>query len=470
MKPGGHTEVTESPSSSQVPSMAADAVAVGKTTARPSGSIEEEAKPQAGASLLSSYLGLGFALFLGLLPKSSASYVSSLQSRNRILAMKLFEAEDQLRQLRSRLKEGAKANARVAEIFAGHRTQWQQEEKRLLHRIDGADEEIAALRAQVEEMEGAKAELRAAVVRLEREVAERDEMLDFMARKMERDGSLSLMEVAGEDSVDDGGAGVRVSDTMPPEERFLERNGESEGMMGLLAQQNGCGREFLMAPMDTKQWTDRWGGWPVGAQCPDMQHESLDLAQSMKHGVARRESPWRVDAESSRVSSKLKSLEDELVNLEKLGKGDTSKIPSSMRKQEKRYQSLAAKIDDLCRKMRVNDPSDPTLGPEFRTQRLTEFLLEAFRLQHRAAETRQKLNTVQAQAAAAKSRVGDELTAEAKLNTRKSVDSIRSSFKEIQRNLEIWLARIMGDLEGILARDGASRVRDYYLSGYPFVG
>lgn len=123
-----------------------------------------------------------------------------------------------------------------------------------------------------------------------------------------------------------------------------------------------------------------------------------------------------------------------------------------------------------CFVQRVNDPSDPTLGPEFRTQRLTEFLLEAFRLQHRAAETRQKLNTVQAEAAAAKSRVGDELTAEAKLNTRKYVDSIRSSFKEIQRNLEIWLARIMGDLEGILARDGASRARDYYLSGYPFGG
>ncbi|URE26996.1 hypothetical protein MUK42_16600 [Musa troglodytarum] len=246
--------------------MAADAVAVGNTTERPSRSIEEEAKPQAGVSLLSSYLGLGFALFLGLLPKSSASYVSSLQSRSRILAMKLFEAEDQLRQLRSRLKEGAKANARVAEIFAGHRTQWQQEEKRLLHRIDGADEEIAALRAQVEDVERAKTEMRAAVVRLEREVAERDEMLDFMARKVERDGSLSLMEVAGEDSVDDGGVGVRVSDTVAPEERFLERNGESEGMMGLLAQQNGYGRELFMAPVDMKQWTDRSGGWPVGAQ------------------------------------------------------------------------------------------------------------------------------------------------------------------------------------------------------------
>ncbi|RWV96539.1 hypothetical protein GW17_00040736 [Ensete ventricosum] len=376
------------------PSMAADAVAMGMTTARPSRSIEEEAKPQAGASLLSSYLGLGFALFLGLLPQSSASHVSSLQSRNRILAMRLFEAEDQLRQLRSRLKEGAKANARVAEIFAGHRTQWQQEEKRLLHRIDGADEEIAALSAQVEDMERAKAELRATVVRLEREVAERDEMLDFMARRIERDGSLSLMQVAGEDSVDDGGVGVRVSDTVPPEQRFLERIGESEGMMGLLAQQNGSGRELFMAPMDAKQWRDRWGGgWPV------------------------------------------------------------------------RALSTRGVFDALpCSVQRGGDPA--TLGPELRTQRLTEFLLETFRLQHRAAETRKKLGTVQGEAM--KSRVGDdELTAAAELNTRKSVDSIRSSFEEIQRNLEIWLARIMGDLEGILAREGASRARDYYLSGYP---
>ncbi|RRT57895.1 hypothetical protein B296_00045133 [Ensete ventricosum] len=106
--------------------MAADAIVMRKTTARPSWSIKEEAKPHVGASLLlSSYLSLGFALFLGLLPKSSASYV--------------------------------------------------------------------------EDMKRVKAELRAVVVRLEREVAERDGMLNFMARKVERDGSLSLMEVAGED-------------------------------------------------------------------------------------------------------------------------------------------------------------------------------------------------------------------------------------------------------------------------------
>lgn len=63
----------------------------------------------------------------------------------------------------------------------------------------------------------------------------------------------------------------------------------------------------------------------------------------------------------------------------------------------------------------------------------------------------------------------DELGSQAKLTTKRSLDSIINNLKEIQRNLEIWLARIIGDLEGILARDGASRVREYYISRYPFV-
>lgn len=58
-----------------------------------------------------------------------------------------------------------------------------------------------------------------------------------------------------------------------------------------------------------------------------------------------------MDGDSTGVSAKLKSLDQELSNLEKVGKGDLSKIPSLLRKQAKRYQSLTGKIDDLCRKM-----------------------------------------------------------------------------------------------------------------------
>ena len=65
----------------------------------------------------------------------------------------------------------------------------------------------------------------------------------------------------------------------------------------------------------------------------------------------RRESPWKVDVESSGVPAKLRLLEQELINLEKVVNADSSKIPLVMRKQVKRYQTLAGKIDDLCKRM-----------------------------------------------------------------------------------------------------------------------
>jgi hypothetical protein len=58
-----------------------------------------------------------------------------------------------------------------------------------------------------------------------------------------------------------------------------------------------------------------------------------------------------VDVESSGVPAKLRLLEQELINLEKVVNGDLSKIPLAMRKQVKRYQTLAGKIDDLCKRM-----------------------------------------------------------------------------------------------------------------------
>ncbi|CAN1299373.1 hypothetical protein LINPERPRIM_LOCUS24183, partial [Linum perenne] len=183
----------------------------------------------------------------------------------------------------------------------------------------------------------------------------------------------------------------------------------------------------------------------------------------------RRESPWKVDGDSTGVSTKLKLLEQELLNLEKVGKGDLLKVPSLLRKQTKRYQALAGKIDDLCRRMQASDPCEPTLSPEFRTQRQTDFLLEAFRLQQRASETAQKLMALQTEIGkSGDDELGSHQQQYTKLAMRSSLSTIRNNLKEVQRNLEIWLARIIGDLEGILSRDGASRVRDYYSSRYPF--
>ncbi|GAB2272953.1 hypothetical protein Dimus_007767 [Dionaea muscipula] len=93
----------------------------------------------------------------------------------------------------------------------------------------------------------------------------------------------------------------------------------------------------------------------------------------------RRELPWKVEGELTGVSSKLYLLEQELVNLERIGKGDLMKVPYLLRKQVKRYQALAGKINQLCKRMQASDPCESALTLEMRTQRQTEFLLEASR-------------------------------------------------------------------------------------------
>ncbi|KAM3322563.1 putative protein isoform X2 [Capsicum chacoense] len=419
--------------------------------------------------IFSSYLGLSFAIFLGFLPKNAISLVSRLQNHNKELTFQLIDTEEQLKQLLFRRKEDSKANARVVEIFASHRHAWQQEEKRLLQQIDECDEEIGELRERVEQFEKMESELRGNVEELKREISERDEMLNFMSRRgYEMENSTSgdggVGDCYGEMGLRFGKVGISeggMDKGVGMEECYLS-NGmhNAEQMSGVYGQNNGFNSDYLNSA--SKFWAEKASPWQQ-----DLQYDSVDSLHHLKHFVARREAPWKIDGESTGVSSKLKLLEQELLNLEKIGKTDVSKVPSSTRKQVKRYQALAGKIDDLCRRMQASDPCEPNLSPEFRTQRQTEFLLEAFRLQQRASETGQKLMVLQTDSS--KSYYGNECEGQAQLATKRSFDSIRNNLKEIQRNLEIWLARIIGDLEGILSRDGASRVRDYYISRYPFV-
>ncbi|KAL0371969.1 UNVERIFIED_CONTAM: hypothetical protein Scaly_0878500 [Sesamum calycinum] len=345
-----------------------------------------------------------------------------------------MQAEEQLKQLHSRRKEDSKANARVVEIFASHRHSWQQEEKRLLLQIDECNEELAYLKGKVEDFERVEAELKANIEDLKREISERDEMLNFMSRsncEME-DG---VGECYSDMGLRYGKAGVSEGPDLGVEECFT---GDGVDEIGSVYDQSNCGfsSDFLNSAA-SKFWSENASLWQ------DMQYDSsVESLYHMKHFVSRRESPWKVDGDSTGISSKLKLLEQELLNLERISKADLSKLPSQMRKQAKRYQTLAGKIDDLCRRMQANDPCEANVSSEFRTQRQTEFLLEAFRLQQRASETNQKLTALQSETG--KSYNGDELQGQtAKLATRRSLDSIRNNFKEIQRNLEIWLARII---------------------------
>ncbi|XP_076920064.1 uncharacterized protein LOC143581083 isoform X2 [Bidens hawaiensis] len=399
-----------------------------------------------------SYLGISFALFLAHLPTQSLSLIPYLQTHNESLSKKLLIAQDQLEQLYSRCKEDSKANARVVEIFASHRHSWQQEEKRLLRQIDDNVEEIANLRAKVEDLE-------IRVDGLQREVNERDELLNFMTNRLHDDDD-GDGEFRGLDNNNNGIGDYYV-------ERGVHNNNVVDDLGSLYDGHNINNNMFNPAEFPnsavSKFLAERSNSWQ------GVQYEPVDSVHDLKHYVTRRESPWKVDGDSSGVSAKLKLLEHELQNLENIGANDLSKVPSLMKKQAKRYQALAGKIDDLCRRME-NDPCEPIAGLEFRTQRQTEFLLEALRLQQRASETGQKLMALQTETGSTCNYGTDLVEGRARLTTSLSLNSIRNNFRDIQRNLEIWLARIIGDVEGILARDGASRVNEYYISQrYPFV-
>ncbi|KAL9253744.1 hypothetical protein AKJ16_DCAP08042 [Drosera capensis] len=364
-------------------------------------------------NLLSTYVGLSFSLFLALLPSSALSLIPTLESRNRYLLHRLHRLSSQLASLESRRSEDSKANARVVEIFASHRNSWRVEERRLREENEGLKEENEGL---MEENEG----LRERVVELRREVRERDELLGWLK---EREGkNVGELDGGGEEEELEGGLGFRGNEGF--DSRFWDGRASDLWQQELKA-------KFI------------WGGGVDALVGNDVQCEQLETMYQMKHFVARRESPWKVEGELTGVSTKLKLLEQELVNLERAGKNDLMKVPSLMRKQAKRYQALAGKIDDLCKRMQASDPSAVT--SELRALRQPEFLLEAFRLQQRANDTGQKLLALQTEIN--NCCLYDEGGAHAKLTTRRSLDSIRNNFKEIQRNLEIWLARIIGDLK-----------------------
>ncbi|KAJ4829413.1 hypothetical protein Tsubulata_006602 [Turnera subulata] len=434
--------------------------------------------------LAASYLGLSFSLFLALLPRNSSSLIPNLRARISDLSLRLRQAEEQLRQMKSRRKEDSKANARVVEIFATHRNAWQAEERRLLQQIDAAGEEAAALRAKLREVEKEREECRDRIHDLEMAIAGAGPGGCCGNREAyggEEDGEEVEEEEEEEEVEEENSSAPAAADNLfyaphshsqYPHHSFLDSsaskfwNQRPSSLWQRIAKNHFI--TFFVSQMSWFEIVTVKGSDVRYLLLQDVQYESLESLYPMKHFVARRESPWKVDGESIGVPAKLKVLEDELLNLEKVGNGDVSKVPSLMRKQAKRYHTLMGKIDDLCRRMQTSDPGElATVSPEFRTQRQTEFLLEAFRLQQRASETGQKLMALQTEIV--KSYHGDELGCQTKLSMRRSMESIRNNLREIQRNLEIWLARIIGDLEGILARDGASQAREYYLSRYPFV-
>lgn len=192
--------------------------------------------------------------------------------------------------------------------------------------------------------------------------------------------------------------------------------------------------------------------------------------------------PWKMDLHALGVSYKIKRLKQQLVMLERLtGKQESGEDRESdekgqlgikgflllmflLNKQVSRYQSLQEKIDDLCKRMHESDvdtgrgDSSSSRARE-ETKALEHFLEDTFQLQRYMVSTGQKLMEMQSKIASGFLGVAEELDGSANFDMKRFADNIRTLFREVQRGLEVRIARIIGDLEGTLACEGIIHLR-----------
>jgi len=88
------------------------------------------------------------------------------------------------------------------------------------------------------------------------------------------------------------------------------------------------------------------------------------------------------------------------------------------------------------------------------TKALKHFLEETFQLQRFVVATGQKLMDIQTKIGPGFVGISDELDLSASFDMKRFADTIRTLFKDVQRGLEVRIARIIGDLEGTLTCDG----------------
>ncbi|XP_062213081.1 uncharacterized protein LOC133913826 [Phragmites australis] len=207
---------------------------------------------------------------------------------------------------------------------------------------------------------------------------------------------------------------------------------------------------------------------------------STSSSQEVTSGLAlvvvapeQKSSAGKTDIHALAVSHKIKRLKQQLLVLGKLaaeGKEEAAATkPSGSRqhprtryqtmmsflsKHVKRYQSLDDKIDGLCARM---EESKRSVGRERRGAgeqkvALGQFLGETFQLQRLMVATGQKL--LETQSRITPSLVVRDGGGEDGMDMKRLMDVAGALLRDVQRGLEVRIARIIGDLEGTLTFHG----------------
>ncbi|KAJ8649548.1 hypothetical protein MRB53_002571 [Persea americana] len=229
--------------------------------------------------------------------------------------------------------------------------------------------------------------------------------------------------------------------------------------------------------------------------CPEC--ETANKLPSVENSLVKKDSTCKMDLHALGVSYKIKRLKQQLFMVEKLAAaqalekttvksnatgtleicerrktdehGHQSKgiIMSLLNKHVKRYQNLEEKTNDLCKQMDEKDLEanssrrhSSTIRTKEQTGALEHFLKEAFQLQRYMVAAGQKLMEIQSRIACSFAVTAEGLDKSVGINMRQVEDHIRTLFREIQRGLEIRIARIIGDIEGTLACEGIMNIRN----------
>lgn len=223
---------------------------------------------------------------------------------------------------------------------------------------------------------------------------------------------------------------------------------------------------------------------PMQNQSPyKMEADASEKIASTSQTFSTTKQPlWKMDLHALGISYKIKRLKQQLVLVERLtGRQandeqaeitDDSKVgmkaylslTTLLNKQVGRYQSLQEKTDDLCKRMHENDlyanRGDVNVArAKEKTSTLEHFLEETFQLQRYIVATGQKLMEIQSKIISGFVGVAEEMEKSSGIDMNRFADSIRNLFHEVQRGLEVRTARIIGDLEGTLAREGMTCLR-----------
>ncbi|KAL6615120.1 hypothetical protein ACP70R_037390 [Stipagrostis hirtigluma subsp. patula] len=198
---------------------------------------------------------------------------------------------------------------------------------------------------------------------------------------------------------------------------------------------------------------------------------------------------WKTDIHALAVSYKIKRLKQQLLVLERLAAEGTEEAAaakpsggsceassSSSRQQQprsryqtmmsfvskhvKRYQSLDDKIDDLCARMEESKRSEGRgrrrggreQDEAAAAAALGQFLEETFQLQRYMVATGQKL--LETQARVVRGVGGGGGAGEDGVDVKRFMDVVGALLRDVQRGLEVRIARIIGDLEGTLTFHG----------------